>query len=106
MSVKDLGALFQRAQQMQSRLAELQTEMAARRFEGSSGGGMVTAVATGNLRIVEIRIEPSLHTGDDRELLQDLTAAAVNAALEKAQRAVQDEFQKLGGGLALPGVTS
>ena len=60
MSEPDLGHLVAQAREMQTRLAELQRDLARRRVEGTSGGGMVTAVASGELRILEIRIEPSL----------------------------------------------
>ncbi len=103
MKPEDLGRLMEQARQVQSRLASLQQELATRRFEASAGGGMVTAVATGALRIVELRIEPSLLASGDREMLQDLTAAAVNAALTSAQTSVQEELQRASAGLTLPG---
>ncbi len=106
MKPEDLTRLMEQAQQVQSRLAALQKELATRRFEGSSGGGMVTAVATGALRIVELRIEPSLVQSGDHSMLQDLTAAAVNAALMSAQTTVQEELQRASAGLTLPGATS
>jgi nucleoid-associated protein EbfC len=96
-SQPDLGELLARAQQMQGRLAELQGRLALRTVEASAGGGMVTAVATGALRIRELRIEPALLAGGDREMLQDLTAAAVNAALAAAERMVQEEMQRAAG---------
>jgi len=101
MSQPDLSALLDKAKQMQTRLAEVQRELAQRRIEGTSGGGMVTVVATGDLRILEIRIEPSLLASGDREMLQDLTAAAVNAALAAAQRVVQEELQRHSATLGL-----
>ena len=97
MSQPDWGDLVKQAQQMQTRIAEVQQELARRSVEGSSGGGMVTAVATGELRIREIRIEPSLSESGDREMLQDLIAAAVNAALTAAQKMVQEELQRAAG---------
>lgn len=96
----DLQALLTQAQELQGKLGQLQQELALRRIEASSGGGMVTAVVTGALRVVEIRIEPAVFEGGDRAMAQDLIAAAVNAALEKAQAMVQSEMQKassLGG---------
>ncbi|MCZ6464874.1 MAG: YbaB/EbfC family nucleoid-associated protein [Proteobacteria bacterium] len=104
MSQPDVGKLLAQAREMQTKVAALQRELATRRVEGSAGGGMVTAVVSGELRILEIRIEPSLIEGGDRPMLQDLTAAAVNAALAAAQRMVQEEFQKLSGaaGLGIP----
>jgi nucleoid-associated protein EbfC len=99
-SQPDIGSLLAKAQEMQGRLADLQRSLALRTVEASAGGGMVTAVATGALRIREIRIEPAVAAGD-REMLQDLTAAAVNAALAAAERMVQEEMQRATG-LAFP----
>jgi len=98
---QDLEQLMGQAQAAQSKLAELQRELALRRIEGSAGGGMVTAVATGELRILSIHIEPSLLDSGDRDMLQDLTAAAVNAALMNAQKMVQEELQRASAG-AMP----
>jgi len=97
MSQPDLSQLFAKAQEMQSRLAKVQQELARRTVEASAGGGMVTVVASGELRIVEIRIEPGLIEGGDRAMLQDLVAAATNAALADAQKMVQEEMQRVAG---------
>ncbi len=99
----ELSDLLQKAQEAQAKIAELQRELARRRVEGESGGGMVTVVATGALRILEVRIEASLLESGDRVMIQDLTAAAVNAALTNAQRMVQEEFQRASIGMQLPG---
>jgi DNA-binding protein YbaB len=56
----------------------------------------------GELRVLAIEIDPKLLAEGDRALLQDLTAAAVNAALQNAQHMVQEEMQRAAGGLALP----
>ena len=103
MSQPDLGALFEKAREAQEKLQALQRDLALRRVEGSAGGGMVTAVATGALRVLEIRIEPKLVEAGDLGMLQDLVAAAVNAALANAQRMIQEEMQRASSGLALPG---
>ena len=95
----DMKEMLEQAQRMQSRIADLQRELSTRRFEATSGGGMVTVVVTGQLRVLEVRLEPSLFEESDRSMLEDLTAAAVNAALEKAQRTVQEELQQLQGQL-------
>ena len=63
---------------------------------------MVKAVATGELRIVELQIEPSLLEGGDRQMIQDLAASAVNAALANAQKMIQEELQQASGGLSVP----
>jgi DNA-binding YbaB/EbfC family protein len=96
-SQPDLGQILAQAQQMQARLADLQRSLALRSVEASAGGGMVTAVATGALRIRELRIEPELLASGDRGMIQDLAAAAVNAALAAAERMVQEEMQRVAG---------
>jgi len=96
-SQPDMSELLKRAQEMQQRMADLQRDLARRTAEGSAGGGMVTAVATGELRILEIRIEPELIASGDQAMLQDLIAAAANAALAAAQRMVQEEMQRAAG---------
>jgi nucleoid-associated protein EbfC len=90
----DLGAIVQRAREAQEKLQALQRELARRTVEGSAGAGMVRATATGALRILRVEVDPELLASGDRAMLQDLVAAAVNAALETAQRMVQEEMQK------------
>jgi len=82
---------------MQSKLAAAQRDLARRTVEASSGGGMVTAVVSGELRVAELRIDPSLLATGDREMLQDLVAAAVNAAMARAQQMLQEEMGKIAG---------
>ena len=101
----DMGEMLKQAQKMQERIGELQRDLGMRRYEASSGGGMVTVVVSGQLRVLEVKIEPSLMGSEgDQQMTQDLVAAAVNAALEKAQRGAQEEFARLQGGLGLPGM--
>jgi DNA-binding YbaB/EbfC family protein len=97
-----MSELLERAREAQQKLQGIQQELAARRFEGSAGGGMVTAYVSGALRVLEIQVEPSLYEGGDRSLLQDLTAAAVNAALTNAQQGIQQEMMR--AGLSIPGL--
>jgi len=102
MSAPDLATLLRRAQEVQERMAALQRDLARRRVEGSAGAGMVRAVATGELRILEIAIDPQLLASGDRGMLQDLVAAAVNAALGQAQRMVQEEMQRAAASMQAP----
>ena len=95
MNPSDMQEMMQRAEQMQSQMGDLQRELAARRFEASSGGGMVEVTVSGALRVLSIRIEPSLISSDDQTMLQDLIAAAVNAALAKAQESVGQELARV-----------
>ncbi len=94
----DLKNILEQARGVQSKIAEVQRDLEHRSVEASAGGGMVTAVATGALKIREIKIEPALLETGDRAMLQDLVAAAVNAALGEAQKMAQQELQKAAGG--------
>jgi DNA-binding YbaB/EbfC family protein len=103
-SPQDLSALLERAREVQARMETLRRDLARRTVDASAGGGMVTVVATGELRILEVRIEPALLETGDRAMLQDLVAAAVNEALVRAQAMVQEELQRATGGLGgVPG---
>jgi len=103
-SAPDPTEWLRRAQEVQQRLAELQRELARRTVQASAGGGLVTVTATGELRVLAIAIDPQLLARGDREMLQDLVAAAVNAALSQAQRMVQEEMQRAAGVLQIPGM--
>ncbi|MCS5636465.1 MAG: YbaB/EbfC family nucleoid-associated protein [Myxococcota bacterium] len=103
MSTPDMNEMLKQAQRVQQRMADLQRELVHRRYEATSGGGMATAVVSGQLRVLELRVEPSLIASGDLEMIQDLAASAVNAALEKAQAGVQQELQQLQGSMMQPG---
>ena len=99
----DMGKLLQQAQQMQSRMAEVQERMKALEAEGSAGAGMVTARATGEGEVRKLSVDPSLlGGGEEKEVLEDLIVAAVNDAIRKARELGQAEMAKLTEGLALP----
>jgi DNA-binding YbaB/EbfC family protein len=91
----ELQEMMKRAEQMQSRMGDIQKDLAARSFVASSGGGMVEATVSGALRVVSIQIEKTLVNADDQPMLQDLVAAAVNAALAKAQESVGQELARV-----------
>jgi DNA-binding YbaB/EbfC family protein len=99
----DLGAWMRHAKEVQEKLAQVLRELARRTVQGTAGAGLVTATATGELRVLSVEIDPQLLAGGDRAMLQDLVAAAVNAAIQSAQRMAQEEMQRAAGGLALPG---
>jgi DNA-binding YbaB/EbfC family protein len=100
----DLGGLLKQAQQLQERLSSVQDELRAKTAEGSAGGGMVTAVVNGKLELVSVRIDPSLLTTPDVEMLQDLVVAAVNGGIRAAQQMMADEMSKVTGGIKIPGL--
>ena len=101
----NLGDLMKQAQQLQTKLARIQEESAAKTVEASAGGNMVVAVVNGRLEIVSLRIDPTVLASGDAEMLQDLVIAAVNEGIRKAQKMMADEMGKLTGGLKIPGLT-
>jgi len=92
------------AQAMQGRMSEMQAKLAELRVEGSAGGGMVTATADGQQRLLSCRIEPALASSGDREMLEDLVCSAVNQALDKSREAATQEMSELMGGFDMPAV--
>ena len=97
----DLRALLQYGQQMQGRLAAIQSELAQRTVTGNAGGGMVTVTADGRGQVREIHIDPSL-LGGDVEMLEDLVVAAMAEAQQRAADLAQDEIKKVQSVLPFP----
>lgn len=97
--------IMQQAQKMQEQLAQAQAELAERTFEGSSGGGMVTATVNGSQELVEVKISPDVVDPDDVEMLEDLVVAAIRQAMESALEAANSQLGGLTGGLDLGGLT-
>ena len=94
MSGPDLEGLMRRAQEMQQKLNDLQQDLARRSVEGDAGAGLVRVVMSGDLRVQRVEIEPSILGAGDPEMVQDLVAGAVNAAIANAQQMVQQEMQR------------
>lgn len=99
--MKGLGQLMRQAQEMQANVQKAQEELAATEVEGQSGGGMVKVRMTCKYDVRRVEIEPNL-VGDDKDMLEDLIAAAVNDANRKVEQTVQEKMSSLTGGLALP----
>ncbi len=102
--MKQMKNIMKQAQQLQSKMARLQEEMAEKTIEASTGGGMVKVVANGRQEIISIRIEKEVVDPEDVDMLQDLILAAVNEALVQSQKMVSDEMSKLTGGMSIPGL--
>ena len=94
--------LLKSAKDLQSNLAKMQEQLAARRYEGGAGGGMVLAIVDGRGTLIDIKIDPQAAT--DIELLEDLVKAAVGAATTKSQEGMKQELGALTGGLNIPGL--
>ena len=100
-----LGDLMKQAQKIQEDMQKAQSELANMEVNGSSGGGMVTAVVSGKQQLLSLKIEPSVVDPEDVEMLQDLVTAAVNEAIKQSQQMAQEEMAKVTGGLNIPGLT-
>ncbi len=101
---KGFGNLLKQAQQMHTKITELQEEMAGKTVEASSGGGMVSIVMNGKQEVVSIRIDPEVVNREEIDMLQDLIAAAMNEAIRKSHEMMTEEMKKITGGLAIPGL--
>ena len=96
-----LAGLMKQAQQMQDNMRKMQEQLASVEVEGQSGAGMVKVVMTCKHDVKRISIDPSL-VGDDKEMLEDLVAAAVNDAVRRVEATVQEKMGGLAAGMGLP----
>ena len=99
--MKGLGQLMKQAQQMQENMQKAQDELAALEVTGEAGGGMVKVVMSCKHDVRRLDIEDSL-LQDDKEMLEDLIAAAFNDAIRKVEQTTQEKLSGLTGGLELP----
>jgi len=97
-----LGQIMKQAQQMQASLQKAQEELANLEVTGEAGGGMVQVLMTGRHDVRRVSIDPTLME-DDKEMLEDLVAAAVNDAVRKVEKTTQERMSGLTAGLNLPG---
>ncbi|WP_019557716.1 YbaB/EbfC family nucleoid-associated protein [Thiomicrorhabdus arctica] len=95
-----LGNLMKQAQDMQKNMQAAQEEVANMEVEGESGGGMVKVVMTGKHELIKVGIDESLM--DDKEMLEDLVAAAVNSAARRVDELSKDKMSGLTEGMDLP----
>jgi DNA-binding YbaB/EbfC family protein len=100
----NLAGMLKQAKELQGKMKEMQEEMATRRFEAQSGGGMVQVAVNGKGELVTVKIDPQAVS--DVEMLEDLVKAAVNAGQTRAREALQEEMAKMTGGMNLPGLSN
>ena len=96
----NLQRMLQQAQEMMAAQQEAQEALKSERVEASAGGGMVKVVASGDLRIQQLTIDPEAVDPEDVEMLQDLVLAAINQALTQAEELAAQKLQGSGGGMA------
>lgn len=96
-----LAGLMQQAQKMQENMKRLQDELAQLEVEGQAGAGMVKVVMTCKNQVRRVSIDPSL-VGDDRDMLEDLVAAAFNDAVRRAEEMTQQKMSAVTAGMPMP----
>ncbi len=101
MMKNQLAGLMKQAQSMQENMKKAQEEIAAMEVEGVSGAGMVKIVMTGRHDVRRVTIDPSLLT-EEKEILEDLVAAAMNDAVRKVEVSSQEKMAGMTAGLPLP----
>lgn len=99
-----MGDFLKQAQEIQSRLAQVQQELARRNVEASAGGGMVRVSVNGQLALSSIKVDPAVVNPQEAEMLEDLILAAVNEGLRRAREMVSEEMSKITGGFKIPGL--
>jgi nucleoid-associated protein EbfC len=98
--VKDPMKMLRQVQQMQDRMAKVQSELETETVEASAGGGAVRVVATGTQKLVSVTIDPA--AASEVEMVQDMVVAAVNEAMEKSKQLAASKMQAVASGLGLP----
>ncbi len=96
-----LGGLMRQAQKLQEDMLKAQEELANMEVTGSSGGGLVTVVMTGKHEVKRVMINDNL-LADDKDMLEDLVAAAINDAVHRVERTTKDKLSGLTAGMGLP----
>lgn len=98
-----MGNMMKQAQQMQERMQKAQEEIASLEVTGQAGAGMVKVTMYGNHNVKRVEIDPSLFGDeDDREMLEDLIAAATNDAVRRVEEASKEKMAGVAGGMGLP----
>lgn len=100
--MKNLGNMMKQAQQLQSKMAEMQEQLANTEVTGAAGGGMVEITVNGKSEVRKIKIDPSIVDPNDTEMLEDLIIAAFNDAKVKVEAHVAEQMSQMTGGLKLP----
>jgi DNA-binding YbaB/EbfC family protein len=101
--MSSIGKLMKQAARIQRQMEEVQTSLAERTVEGTSGGGAVKVVAKCNRMLASIKIDPQAINPSDAQLLEDMILTAANSALKQAEEISNAEMGKVTSGLSIPG---
>ena len=100
--MKNLGEMMKQVQAMQSRMAEVQAKLEQATITGQSGGGLVKVTLNGKGAMTALTIDASLLKPEEKEIVEDLVAAAHNDAKSKVEAMTAEEMKSVAGGLPLP----
>jgi DNA-binding YbaB/EbfC family protein len=103
--MSSIGKLMKQAARMQQQMEQIQSNLASRTVEGTSGGGAVKVVAKCDGSIASIKIDPQAINPADAQLLEDMILTAANQALSQAKEISTAEMGKVTAGFSLPGLT-
>jgi DNA-binding YbaB/EbfC family protein len=98
-----MGGMYKKAQEMQKKMADIQSELSSMEVEGSSGGDMVKAIVSGEKKILSLNLDPDI-LNEDKEMLEDLILVAINQAIEKVDSISKEKMGSLTGGMNIPGL--
>ena len=102
--VKNIGKFLKEAQKIQAKMTKIQEDLASKKVEATSGGGMVKVEMNGVQEVVSIKIDKEVVNPEDVEMLETLIQAAINEAVRKSREMVQEEISQITGGLNIPGL--
>lgn len=99
-----MNQMIRQAQKMQDEITELQTDIEAREFTATAGGGVVEVTLNGKKEIKTLNLKPEIVDPEDIETLQDLIIAAINEAVNNIEATTEAEMSKITGGVSIPGM--
>lgn len=100
----NMQGMMKQMQKMQKQMEEAQEKLGEERLEGAAGGGMVKVIVSGDKKVVDVVVDPSVIDPEDAEMLQDLIVIATNDAMAKAEELTNSTMGQFTKGLNLPGM--
>src|SRR5690606_8021947 len=98
----NIGNMMKQAQQLQANMQRAQAEIAQLEVTGEAGGGMAKVTMNGKHQVSRVSLDDAIISTDDKDMLEDLVAAAINDAVQKVERTTQEKMSALMGGMNLP----
>lgn len=101
----NIANIMKQAQEMGGKMQAMQQELRTKRCTGAAGGGLVEVDMNGLAEVLAVRLDPAMVANGDREMIEDLLPAAINAAHQRAKQLHTEALQQISGGLNFPGIT-